>query len=213
MYYVIGTDKDFDACLPDIEIQEGVKWTSGPMPKGAFSNDAHDPGGKTGEGITQKEYFVWLRKWGLPLIGVINMTKNQERTIYYQSYWLPHCPLFPDAGMKLEFFNMAVNAGPGEAIRILQRALLFPRALVDGEWGPKTIGGIKAIRDGQLPDVIARFKNDCDAFYKSIPGFKFFGKDWLRRDNEIAADASALDKALDAILKPQPSIIKGGPNV
>jgi lysozyme family protein len=211
--YVVGTDKDFDACLPDIEIQEGVKWTTGTMPKGAFSDDKHDPGGKTVEGITQKEYFEDLRAWGLPLAGIVNMTKDQERTIYYTRYWLPYCPKLPDPGMKLEFFNMNVNAGVGEAIRLLQHAMLFSTQFVDGKWGPRTLDGINAIRDGQLPDVIARFKADCDTFYKSIPGFKWFGKDWLRRDNEIEVDAKGLDAALDAILKPQPSIIRGGPNV
>src|ERR1700722_17761322 len=132
--YKLGTDPDFEKCLPDVEIQEGpIGWGSGPMPAKDFSNDAHDPGGKTGEGITEREYDLDRREWGLPMRDIRQMSKDEERTIYYAKYWLPYCPKLPIIGLKLEFFNMSVNGGPGRATRILQRVLGFTGTDVDGD--------------------------------------------------------------------------------
>jgi lysozyme family protein len=188
--YAPGTDPDFDKCLPDIELQEGVAWSSGPMPGRAWSNDAHDPGGMTGEGITQKEYFVILQQWGLPLTPVRNMTKDQERTIYYTRYWLPYCPKLPD-GMNLEFFNMSVNGGGTRAIKELQIVLHIS---ADGVWGPGTEEAVITLQAAGNPSqAIIDYKNACDRFYEAIPGFRWFGKDWLRRDSEIEQEAEAID--------------------
>jgi lysozyme family protein len=195
--YVAGHDPDFDKCLPPILTQEG-----------GLSNSAHDPGGLTDHGITQREYNVDRRSWGLQLRSVAKISQAEYSTIYYTKYWLPHCPFLRDIGLKLEFFNMAVNGGPTEAIRLLQRSLMFPSKFVDGVWGPKTLSGVNAIYK-YFGDVIGRYKRDADAFYEELPGFRWFGRDWLRRDTEITQQADTLDAALDAILKPQASIIKG----
>jgi lysozyme family protein len=207
--YKLGTDPDFEKCLPDIEVQEGVKWDSGPGPSRAFSDDAHDPGGKTMEGITQKEYFQDRIEWGLPIQPVRQMSKDEERTIYYTRYWLPYCPKFTDPGMKLEFFNMSVNGGVGRAIKELQIVLHISTV---GGWGPQTEAAVTSLdASGDGPRAVIDYKNACDAFYKAIPGFKWFGKDWLRRDNEIEKNASDLDKALDAFVADKPpSIMKDG---
>jgi lysozyme family protein len=190
--YVLGTDPEFEKCLPPILVQEG-----------GYSNDPHDPGGMTDYGILQREYDLKRRQWGLPTQWIKNISADEYRTIYYTDYWLPNCPkCYP--GLDLEVFNMNVNGGPHRSTVLLQEAI---DVTADGSFGPVTEATVKSLWGSQ--SVIDTFKADADAFYKALPTFKYFGKDWLRRDAEIGSQADAMDKALDqfAAAKP-PSIMK-----
>src|ERR1700678_3705447 len=107
--YVVGTDPEFDKCLPPILVQEG-----------GYSNDAHDPGGMTDFGIIQREYDAKRKQWGLPTQWDKNISADKNRPMYYTDYWLPVCPqLYP--GLDLQVFNMSVNGGPHRAIVLLQQ--------------------------------------------------------------------------------------------
>jgi lysozyme family protein len=189
--YVLGTDSEFDKILPDTEVQEGVPWASGPMPSRAYSDDAHDPGGKTGEGIIQREYDLKRRQWGLPTRWVREMSKDEERTIYFTDYWMPYCPKL-SAGLSLEFFDLDVNGGGHRAVVTLQRVLGIAD---DGQWGPATDAAVATlIASGNIPKAIEDFKTQREAFYRSLGTFKFFGKDWIRRSEEIAKQAEQIDR-------------------
>lgn len=205
--YVVGTDPEFDKALPYIEIQEGVPWSDGPMPARAYSNDAHDPGGMTGEGIIQREYDPKRRQWGLPTRWVRNMSKDEERTIYYTDYWLPYCPLLPK-GLDLEFFDLAVNGGIHRAAVTLQRTI--GGIAVDGQIGPATLA---ALKNRNVDQMVKGFCAQREAFYRSLSTFRYFGKGWIRRSEEIEKQAEAmeepdtLDKALDDFAKNPPASI------
>lgn len=180
--YVLGTDLEFEKCLPDILVQEG-----------GYSDDAHDPGGPTDFGIIQREYDMDRRSWGLPTQPIRNISADEYRTIYYVKYWLPYCPkLYP--GMDLQFFNMSVNGGPHRAIENLQRALKIES---DGQWGPRIESAVLAVKASHPQALIDAYRAVNDNFYRALPTFRYFGKDWLRRDAEIDAQADTLDKALD----------------
>jgi lysozyme family protein len=97
--YQFGSDPAFEKCLPDTLIEEG-----------GYSNDAHDPGGMTMEGIIQREYDSWRRKSGLPTLGQEHQQGRRVRTIYHDEYWLPHCQLVPP-GLNLSLFDTNVNNG------------------------------------------------------------------------------------------------------
>jgi lysozyme family protein len=185
--YKVGTDPEFDKCLPPILVQEG-----------GYSDDAHDPGGATDYGIIQTEYNIARKAWGLPTQPVSKITDDEYRTIYYTKYWLPYCPtLYP--GLDLEFFNMAVNGGPGRAIELLQEAI---GVTADMKFGPVTQAKVKSLWGSQ--PVIDTFKHDADEFYEHLGTFRYFGKDWLRRDTEIQSQADAMDKALDQFVADKP---------
>jgi len=180
--YPIGLDPKFEACLPDTLAQEG-----------GYSNDAHDPGGMTMLGIIQKEYDLKRRQWGLRTQWVKNISKDEMRTIYYTDYWLPYCPRLP-AGLDLEFFDLCVNGGPHRAIVTLQRALDIPD---DGLWGPDTETAVEASAASPVTTIV-KFKAQREAFYRSLSTFRFFGKDWIRRSEEIGAQAQAMEQKGEA---------------
>jgi lysozyme family protein len=177
--YPLGLDPEFEKCLPDTLAQEG-----------GYSNDAHDPGGMTMMGIIQREYDLKRRQWGLPTQWVKNISKDEMRTIYYTDYWCPYCPKLW-AGLNLEFFDLDVNGGQHRAVETLQRVLGIP---ADGQWGPKTDDAVTTlIAAGNIPEAIEDFKNQREAFYRSLGTFRYFGKDWIRRSEQIEKQAEQLD--------------------
>ena len=172
----------FLACWPNTLAQEA------PFPKDwsnphNFSNDPGDPGGKTMDGIIQTEYDHYCRTHGLPQVDVRNITKDQGQDIYYNEFWLPHCPNVP-VGLDLQLFDANVNEGIGEGVRILQVALGVKN---DGIWGPATEGAINAIKN--LMNVIELFTARRKVVYRETSGFDRFGGDWIRRATEIGDES------------------------
>lgn len=148
-----------------------------------FSNDAHDPGGKTMCGIIQREYDVYRKSKGVPTQDVRNLTQAEGEDIYRSSYWLPGCPKLP-AGLDMSFFDTAVNMGTTEATKILQ----FSRGITaDGDWGPQTDAAIASIKD--VGSAVRLFEARRETVYHMMTGFKYFGADWTRRTSEISAQS------------------------
>jgi lysozyme family protein len=175
----------FSICLPYTlkeECPDSIDWRD---PKN-FSDDAHDPGGETWAGITNREYAVWLKAHALPVQDVRNITQAQGFQIYHDSYWMPDCPKLT-AGLDLEFFDTSVNEGPVEAIKILQFSLGIT---ADGTWGPQTEAAIGAITDRAA--IVNKFTARREAVYRMTKGFQYFGKDWIGRAQRIGAAAAAM---------------------
>lgn len=176
------TDARFLACLPLTLRQEcphPTDWSN----RLNFSNDAHDPGGKTMCGIIQREYDAYRKSRGLPTQDVRYLTMDEGYDIYFNSYWLPHCPKL-SPGLDLVLFDANVNEGSTEGTKIMQAALGCAN---DGEWGPATAAAIAAITHPQ--GTIAAFTARREAVYHMMRGFQYFGTDWIRRSKEIGASA------------------------
>lgn len=168
----------FDLCLPYVLAQEcphPADWSN----PANFSNDAHDPGGKTMCGIIQREYDIHRKACGLPCQDVRQMTEGEGHQIYHDSYWLPHCPVLP-RGLDLSFFDESVNAGTYEATKILQSVLGLDN---DGIWGPKTAKAVSEIDVAQI--IINAFMLRRIVVYGLMPGFPYFGEGWTRRARVI----------------------------
>lgn len=190
------TDARFDLCWPYTLIQEC------PFPNDwsnirNFSNDPHDPGGETMCGIIQREYDIYRRSKGLPLQDVRHLTREEGADIYYNSYWLPECPKLPP-GLDLCFFDEAVNAGPHAATKILQRTLGIT---ADGVWGPQTDEAVRAGGPSVTADIKA-FVAFREAYYRALSGFRFFGRDWIRRSEEIGAEALKMSSSVAETTQP-----------
>jgi lysozyme family protein len=176
------TNPRFLACWPFTLIQECPLPNDWSNPRN-FSNDAHDPGGETMCGIIQREYDIYRKSKGLPLQDVRHLTRDEGADIYYNSYWLPECPRLP-SGLDMQFFDEAVNAGPGAATLILQRALGIT---ADRAWGPQTDAAVKGITN--VVSTINSFTSHRADYYRGLRGFQYFGTDWIRRTQEIGAEA------------------------
>lgn len=187
----------FLACMPFVLQEEG-----------GYSNDAHDPGGMTMHGIIQREYDVYRRSKGLSPQWVKNISVDEQNDIYFNQYWLPHCPLLP-VGLDLSVFNINVNGGPTRGTHLLQSTLSIAS---DGVWGDDTTKHVAAIQPGTVPALVDRFADIEKAWYRGLANFKYFGNDWIGRAErcralsvKMATEAEdTLDKALDDFTNNRP---------
>jgi lysozyme family protein len=180
------TDPRFTACLP-FTLQQECNVYTGTSADWAnprnFDDDKNDPGGATMCGLTHTDLDQYCEAHGLPDRDVRQIGQETGETIYYANYWLPFCHRLPP-GLDLFFFDTRVNMGTHRAVMLLQASL---KIAADGAWGPKTDAAVAAIT--YVPDVIHDDEQRRAAVYRSFRTFKFFGTDWIRRDQEIAAEA------------------------
>lgn len=102
------------------------------------------PGGPTDpnptlNGVRQDTYDRWRDNRGLPRRSVRQMDAGEQAAIY-QAYWRDCRAEELVGACATAHFAFAFNAGPGAAIRCLQRALGVP---VDGAWGPVTARAVR----------------------------------------------------------------------
>ena len=170
----IVTSPRFLACMPFILREEG-----------GYSNTPGDHGGATNFGIIQREYDVFRHSSGLPLQSVRLISADEYNTIYWQSYWNPHCEELP-IGLDLSVFNINVNGGPGRGTRLIQMCLGID---VDGDWGEQTSEAVTKITD--VAAIIQAFHADERAFYQAIinhdPSQHKFASDWFGRNDRCEA--------------------------
>jgi peptidoglycan hydrolase-like protein with peptidoglycan-binding domain len=76
--------------------------------EGGFSDDAHDSGGRTMWGITEKEYRRWKND---DKANVRNLTVEEMRTIYRTQYWNKVGADDLRYGLDLVAFDTIVNGG------------------------------------------------------------------------------------------------------
>jgi lysozyme family protein len=187
--YQLGDDLAFERCLPDTLKEEGPVPTNLRDPRN-YSNDKHDRGGMTMDGIIQREYDRWRIARGLPTRWVKNIDPEEVRTIYRDEYWLPWCPKVP-AGLDLCLFDTNVNNGVHAGTVLLQRALGIT---ADGIFGSETNLAVMHLKtDARATHLaIAKFYQARRAYYLSLKDARYFGDDWLRRDLNIEKEAFAM---------------------
>ena len=153
--------------------------------EGGFVNNPKDPGGMTNLGVTKA---VWEAFVGHPVseADMRALTPEKVAPMYENKYWdACKCDELP-AGVDYLVFDFAVNAGPGRSIKTLQKALAVPE---DGAIGPTTLHNIAIMDRGEL---IARFSEAKEEFYKSLKTFDTFGAGWLKRVAEARGIAQTM---------------------
>lgn len=186
----------FDICWPYTLAQECPYPRDWSNPAN-FSNDAHDSGGKTMCGIIQREYTIWRKNRGLPSQDVRLISLSEGNQIYRGSYWEPKCPTLAP-GLDLQIFDANVNEGDHEATMILQHVLGVNS---DGEWGPETAKSLAeyltagADLTADLIRLVSAYTERRKAVYREMKGFQYFGRDWLRRADQIGAQSLAMVQA------------------
>ena len=138
--------------------------------EGGFSDHPSDPGGKTRFGITEAVarevgYRGDMRE--LPL--------DLAKRIYKDRYWdAVRADELPEA-VRYTVFDAAVNSGPRQAIRWLQRAV---GVRDDGVIGPITLSAVRAT-DPQA--LLRRILSARLRFMTDLPTWPAFGRGWARR--------------------------------
>ena len=153
--------------------------------EGGYVNHPKDPGGMTNLGVTKRVWEAWIGK----TVGEKEMRALTPETVsplYKKQYWdAVKADDLPD-GLDYLMFDFAINAGPGRAIKTMQKAI---GTTPDGAIGPKTMSALKSADQG---DLVAKFSAEKEAFYRSLPTFGTFGKGWLRRVAEAKTHAETM---------------------
>ena len=164
---------DFPKVMPRVLVYEGGK-----------CQDAHDPGGRTNQGVTQGTYTMYRRSKGLASQDVWAMPAAERDEIYTKHYWDPiHGDELP-TGLSFAVFDAAVNSGVGQAGKWLQRALgEHYQGQADGLIGGKTLQAVLDYcqSEDEVEDLIVEFSSRRLATLRSLKTWKYFGKGWGAR--------------------------------
>lgn len=108
--------------------------------EGLRSNHPDDRGGETYLGISKK-FFPDLWKDGPP---TPEKAERAYETVFYTS---PGLDAIPDPHLREQMFDFGVNAGPKQAVRLLQ---ILVGASPDGVLGPQTLERLTQYPPGEL---------------------------------------------------------------
>jgi hypothetical protein len=161
----------FEACMPFNFKAEG-----------GYSDNPADPSGPINFGITLATLKAYKGDPGLTAEDVKTLTPAIATEIYRTEYWNKmQCGSLPD-GLDLEVFDFGVNAGPAEAVKMLQKVV---GVIADGSMGPLTLA---AVGERRPKDVISQYSQARLAFYKGL-NHPEFEPGWTMRVNLIQAAA------------------------
>jgi len=149
--------------------------------EGHFSDDAADHGGTTKYGISLR--FLKLRTEDLDLDGwpdgdinhdgkidradILAMDLDRAKWFYLRHFWLEVYAAIRVQQIANKIFDIAVNAGPGIAHRVAQRALRAhkPKVAIDGAFGKKTLAAVNTASSRVL---LAAMRSEQAGFYRCI---------------------------------------------
>lgn len=154
--------------------------------EGGYADHPVDPGGATMKGVTQRVYDGWRRRRGVPVRAVRLIEPGEVAAIYRRQYWEAVRADELPAGIDYCVFDAAVNSGPAQATKWLQRAL---GVFADGEIGEATLAALEGADPPALVDAICERRL---AMLHGLKTFPTFGAGWTRRVGEVRAAAKAM---------------------
>jgi lysozyme family protein len=146
--------------------------------EGAFTNKREDRGnwtsGVVGKGILKgTKYGVSAMSY--PDLDIERLTYAQAFAIYFRDFYQRcACDELP-AAIRFMVFDSAVNNGPGNAARFLQRAI---GVADDGDIGPRTRA---AIAKADPLALMESFSRERTTFHTKLSTWGDFGKGWAIR--------------------------------
>jgi lysozyme family protein len=165
---------NFDECIELLLAHEG-----------GYVDHPKDPGGRTNLGVTQHVWEEWM---GRPVTEkeMRALTPLMVKPLYKRKYWDAVRADDLVAGVDYCVFDVAVNSGPGRAIKFLQSCV---GVTVDGGFGPATLAAVNKAEEDPTR-LIELYCAKRLEFLQSLKTFETFGKGWSRRVAEVK------DKAL-----------------
>ena len=150
--------------------------------EGGWANHPSDPGGATMKGVTIA-VFERFKGRDVTHAELLAISDEDLQAIYRKGYWdkvrgdqLPR-------GLDLVAFDAAVNSGPSQGAKWLQRAVA---AVDDGKIGPDTIAAAHSI------DPVIAINNACErrlAMLRGLSTWHAFGRGWTARVDDIRVQA------------------------
>jgi lysozyme family protein len=153
--------------------------------EGGYIHHQSDPGGRTNLGVTQATWENWVGRSSNEA-EMRGLTPEKVEPLYKKKYWDAVRGDELPMGLDYLMFDFAVNAGAGRAIKTLQTAV---GVTPDGGFGPMTMAAVQAV---DPVDLIERFSQAKEDFYRSLTTFATFGKGWLNRVADVKVKASAM---------------------
>jgi len=153
--------------------------------EGGYVHHPSDPGGRTNLGVTQATWENWVGR-SSDEAEMRGLTPEKVEPMYKKKFWDAVRGDELPVGLDYLMFDFAVNAGAGRAIKTLQTAV---GVTPDGGFGPMTMAAVQAVDPVEL---IERFSQAKEDFYRSLTTFATFGKGWLNRVADVKVKASAM---------------------
>lgn len=172
-----------------------------------FVHHPNDPGGATNFGIslrflaasasgdTDGDGFAdgdFDRDGDVDADDIRGLTYNQAAALYVKHFWKPHGidQLPPRLANKV--FDMAINMGPKQAIKILQYSLQTYRPFaaepltIDGAIGAVTLAAASAwVEPNRLNPIMSELRGNTESFYEGLvqqnEDFAVFLNGWKKR--------------------------------
>ena len=180
-------EKKFCPCLRKMGMEKNSKFDSAfkrlLIFEGGYVLDelGLDPGGETKNGISKRSY---------PHLNIKALTKKQAKEIYRTDWWekykydkMANMCEGNYSEIAIRLFILAVNIGPKNAHKVLQRSLIATgeELDVDGIIGEHT----KRLLLSNGHKIIYPFRSEAAGFYRALvagrPELKPFLKGWLDR--------------------------------
>ena len=154
--------------------------------EGGYVNNPADPGGMTNLGVTKATWENWVGRES-DEAEMRGLTPEKVEPLYKKKYWdAVRGDEIENGGVAYLLFDFAVNAGVGRSIKTLQTAV---GVTPDGGFGPMTMAAVQAVDPVEL---IERFSQAKEDFYRSLNTFATFGKGWLNRVADVKVKASSM---------------------
>ena len=153
--------------------------------EGGYVNNPADPGGMTNLGVTKATWENWVGR-ASDEAEMRGLTPEKVEPLYKKKYWDAVRGDELPAGISYLCFDFAVNAGAGRSIKTLQTAV---GVTPDGGFGPMTMAAVQAVDPVEL---IERFSQAKEDFYRSLTTFSTFGKGWLNRVADVKQHATSM---------------------
>lgn len=157
--------------------------------EGGWADNPADPGGATMKGVTLKTFRSFFGS-NQSKEDLRNISPEQLQHIYKTGYWDKcKCDKLPN-GIDYVVFDAAVNSGPKQASKWLQRAV---GSNADGIVGPNTIN---AILDYNKPNtnIVYEVCYQRLRFMQRLKIWSNFGKGWSSRVLEVLYGGLELER-------------------
>ena len=163
--------------------------------EGGYVDHPNDPGGATNWGVSLRALlrmgddaiaeFDFDDDGDLDADDIRAMPREQAIEFYQAHYWTPEYDDIADQAAATKLFDMGVNMGTRQAVKVLQRAISWYRRdiVVDGIFGPQSLAGTNATN--LAPILIKALVAEQARFYFELldakPDRRVFIHGWLRR--------------------------------